>query len=75
MVQDYKTLNKYTVPDNTGPPLISELIERLHRKTLFIKFDVRMRYNNIHIKDSHQYKVAYTTPLGVFKPMVMNFGL
>ena len=75
MVQDYKTLNKHTVPDNTGPPLISELIDRLHRKTLFTKFDVRTGYNNIRIKDGHQYKAAFTTPLGVFEPMVMNFGL
>ena len=34
-----------------------------------------MEYNNIRIKDGHQHKAAFTTPLGVFEPMVMNFGL
>lgn len=75
VVQDYKKLNEHTILDNTGPPLISELIDRLHRKTLFTKFDVCMGYNNICIKNGHQHKAAFTTPLGVFEPMVMNFGL
>ena len=75
VVQDYKMLNKYTIPDNTGPPLISELIDRLHGKTLFTKFDIHMGYNNIRIKDGHQHKAAFTILLGVFEPMVMNFGL
>ena len=34
-----------------------------------------MGYNNIRIKDGHQHKAAFTTPLGMFEPMVMNFGL
>ena len=75
VVQDYKKLNEYTILDNTGPPLISELIDRLHGKTLFTKFDMCMEYNNICIKDGHQYRAAFTTPLGIFEPMVMNFGL
>jgi hypothetical protein len=75
VVQDYQTLNKYTVPDNTGPPLISDLIEQLHGKTLFTKFDIRMGYNNIRIKEGDQHKAAFTTPHGHYEPMVMNFGL
>ncbi len=75
VVQDYQTLNKYTVPDNTGPPLITDLIEQLHGKTLFTKFDIRMGYNNIRIKDGDQHKAAFTTPHGHYEPMVMNFGL
>jgi hypothetical protein len=34
-----------------------------------------MGYNNIRIADSDQEKAVFTTPLGQYEPMVMNFGL
>jgi hypothetical protein len=75
VVQNYKTLNEFTIPDKHPLPLITNLIEQLHGKTLFTKFDIRMGYNNIRIADGDQEKVAFTTLLGQYKPMVMNFGL
>jgi len=47
----------------------------LSGKSLFTKFDIRMGYNNIQIKEGDQEKAAFTTPLGQYEPMVMNFGL
>jgi hypothetical protein len=75
VVQDYRQLNSYTIPDKTPLPLISDLIQQLHGKTLFIKFDIRIGYNNIRIKDGDQEKATFTTPLGQYEPMVMSFGL
>jgi hypothetical protein len=75
VVQNYKTLNEFTIPDKHPLPLIMNLIEQLHGKTLFTKFDIRMGYNNIRIADGDQEKAAFTTPLGQYEPMVMNFGL
>jgi hypothetical protein len=75
VVQDYQQLNKYTVPDRHPLPLITELIEQLHGKQLFTKFDIQMGYNNIRIKKEDQHKAAFTTPLGQFKPTVMSFSL
>jgi hypothetical protein len=75
VVQNYKILNEHTIPDKHPLPLITNLIEQLHGKTLFTKFDIRMGYNNIRIADGDQHKVAFTTPLGQYEPMVMNFGL
>jgi hypothetical protein len=75
IVQNYKTLNEFTVPDKHPLPLITNLIEQLHGKTLFTKFDIHMGYNNIRIADGNQKKAAFTTPLGQYEPMVMNFGL
>jgi hypothetical protein len=34
-----------------------------------------MGYNNIRIAEGDQEKAAFTTPLGQYEPMVMNFGL
>ena len=75
VIQDYRKLNEHTVPDVSPLPLIKTLIEHLHGKTLFTKFDVRWGYHNIRIKDRDQEKVAFKTPIGQYEPMVMNFGL
>jgi len=47
VIQDYQTLNAWTVPDTSPLPLIAPLIEKLHGKTLFTKFDIRWGYHNI----------------------------
>jgi hypothetical protein len=75
VVQDYKTLNEFTILDKHPLPLITNLIEQLHGKVLFTKFDIRMGYNNIRIAEGDQEKAAFTTPLGQYEPMVMNFSL
>jgi hypothetical protein len=75
VVQDYKTLNDFTVPNKHPLPLITSLIEQLHGKVLFTKFNIRMGYNNIRIAEGDQEKAAFTTPLGQYELMVMNFGL
>jgi hypothetical protein len=75
VVQNYKILNEHTIPDKHPLPLITNLIEQLHGKTLFTKFDIHMGYNNIRIANGDQEKVVFTTPLGQYEPMVMNFGL
>ena len=72
VVQDYIKLNKFTKPDKHPLPLIADLINQLHGKMLFTKFDIRMGYNNIRIKEGNQEKAAFTTPLGQYEPMVMN---
>ena len=40
-----------------------------------MKFDIRWRYNNIHIKPGDKWKAAFLTPEGLFEPTVMFFGL
>jgi hypothetical protein len=75
VVQNYKILNEHTIPDKHPLPLITNLIKQLHGKTLFTKFDICMGYNNIRIADGDQEKAAFTTPLGQYEPIVMNFGL
>jgi len=39
-VQDYRNLNKWTIPNKYPLPLISELIYDLAEKRLFSKFDI-----------------------------------
>jgi len=74
-VQDYRNLNKWTIPNKYPLPLISELIYDLVEKRLFSKFDIRWGYNNIRIKEGDKYKAAFKTSEGLFEPTVMFFGL
>jgi len=75
LVQDYRNLNRWTIPNKYPLPLISDLIHDLAGKCLFTKFDICWGYNNIHIKEGNEYKAAFKTSEGLFEPTVMFFGL
>ena len=72
---DYRVLNSWTIKDNYPLPLINTILEHLQGKELFTKFDIRWGYENIRIKKEDQWKAAFKTPLGLFQPRVMFFGL
>lgn len=73
--QDYRYLNEGTVKNAYPLPLIGELVDRLKGATVFSKFDLRSGYNNVRIKDGHQWKAAFKCSKGLFEPTVMFFGL
>ena len=61
--------------NNYPLPLISDIIENMGTKRVFTKMDLRWGYNNVRIKEGDEWKAVFTTPEGLFKPMVMFFGL
>ena len=75
MVQDYRYLNEWTIKNDYPLPLISDVLENIGTKKVFMKMDLRWGYNNIRIKEGDEWNVAFTTPEGSFEPMVMFFGL
>jgi hypothetical protein len=56
-------------------PLIPELIDRLNGCSFYTKFNIQWGYNNVRIKEEDKWKAAFITNEGLFKPMVMFFGL
>lgn len=60
-VQDYRKLNAVTIKNRYPLPLASNIINHLTKAKIFTKFNVRWRYNNIHIKEADQWKVAFIT--------------
>jgi len=44
-------------------------------KKLFTKMDLRWGYNNVCIKEGDEWKVAFTTYVGLFEPVVIFFGM
>ena len=61
--------------NNYPLPLISDVLENIGTKKVFTKIDLRWGYNNVRIKKGDEWKVAFTTPEGSFKPTVMFFRL
>jgi len=61
--------NKYPLP------LISKLISQLRGARYFTKLDVRWGFNNVRIKPGDEWKAAFQTNRGLFKPLVMFFGM
>ena len=75
MVQDYRYLNEWTVKNKYPLPLISDVLENIGTKKVFMKMDLRWDYNNVRIKEGDEWKAVFMMPEGSFKPMVMFFGL
>src|SRR5882724_577557 len=63
---------------NTYPlPLIPDILNKVSEAKAkhFTKLDVLWGYNNVHIKEGDKWKAAFWTNRGLFKPLVMFFGL
>ena len=73
--QDYWWLDKGIIKNSYPLPLISDLVDQLKGAKYFTKLDVRWGYNNVRIKDGDQWKAAFKTSQGLFKPTVMFFGM
>src|SRR5258705_3317263 len=56
-------------------PLISDLMINLKGSKFFTKLDLQWGYNNVQIKEGNEWKAAFVTNRGLFKPTVMFFGL
>jgi len=75
LVQDYHALNAITVKNKYPLLLISELVSQLHGARYFTKLDVHWGFNNVCIKPRDEWKAAFHTNHGLFKSLVMFFGM
>ena len=63
------------IKNNYLLPLISDVLENIGTKKIFMKMDLRWGHNNVRIKEGDEWKAAFMMPEGLFKPTVMFFGL
>lgn len=75
LVVDYRILNSKIHLDEYPLPLSREIIDRLGRAKVYTKFDVRAGFNNIRIKEGHEWKTAFKTMFGLYEYRVMPMGL
>jgi Reverse transcriptase (RNA-dependent DNA polymerase) len=50
-------------------------MDKIKGAKFFTKFDVRWGYNNVRIRTEDQWKAAFKTNQGLFRPTVMFFGM
>ena len=72
---DYCPLNEVTIKNKYPLPRIDLLFDQLARAKVFSKIDLRSGYHQIKIKPEDIPKMAFTTRYGLYKYLVMSFGL
>ena len=72
---DYHNLNKVTIKNCYPLPLIPELTNRLVGATIFTKLDIQQAYHRVCMALGHEFKTAFKMQYGLFKYLVMPFGL
>jgi len=75
IVQDYRHINQWMIKNGYSLPLIADILDGVGKRKIFTKLDLRWGYNNVRIKEEDKWKVAFTTHIGAYEPMVMYFGL
>jgi len=75
MVMEYHSLNEQTIKNNYPLPLITDLIDNMKSKKVFMKMDLQWGFNNVRIKEGDKWKGAFTIHVGSFEPIVMFFGM
>ncbi|KAF8753984.1 hypothetical protein RHS01_06514 [Rhizoctonia solani] len=75
LVVDYQRLNNWTKKNIYLLPCPNDLMAQLCGAKIFTKLDLQWGYNNICVKEGDKWKTAFCTKYGLYKSLVMTFGL
>jgi hypothetical protein len=75
MCVDYRPLNEVTIKNKYPLPRIDILFDQLTGARVFSKIELRSGYHQTRIRPKDVPKTAFTTRYGLFKYLVMSFGL
>ncbi|CCO30518.1 Retrotransposable element Tf2 155 kDa protein type 2 [Rhizoctonia solani AG-1 IB] len=75
LVVDYRCLNNWTKKNVYPLPCPDNLMSKLQGAKIFTKLDLQWGYNNVRVKEGDEWKTAFCTKYGLFKSLVMTFGL
>ena len=75
MVQDYQHINQWMIKNRYPLSLIVDILDRVGKRKVFTKLDLRWEYNNVRIKEGDEWKAVFTIHIGAYEPTVMYFGL
>jgi len=51
MVQDYQYINQWAIKNRYPLPLITDILDGVGKRKVFMKLDLRWEYNNVRIKE------------------------
>ncbi|KAF8752407.1 hypothetical protein RHS01_07839 [Rhizoctonia solani] len=75
LVVDYCCLNNRTKKNVYLLPRPDNLMAQLCGAKVFTKLDLRWGYDNVRVKEGDEWKTAFQTKYGLYKSLVMTFGL
>ena len=67
-------MNDVTIKNAYPIPRIDQIMDQVKGSSIFSKFDLKSGYNQIRIKESHEFMAAFVTPWGAFELLVVGFG-
>jgi len=74
MMQDYCHINQGTIKNKYPLSLIVNILDKVGKRKVFTKLDLRWDYNNVRIKEGDKWKTASIMHIGAYEPTVMYFG-
>jgi transposase InsO family protein/predicted aspartyl protease len=72
---DYRRVNNLIQTDSFPLPLVEDLMDKLTGMKLFSKLDLTKGFWQIPMDEQSRHVLAFSTPLGLFEPRVMPFGM
>jgi hypothetical protein len=75
LVVDYSGINEGTIKNRYPLLLLQDTLMNLSKAKYLKKLDIRRAYNLIHMAKGEEWKTAFHTHYGLFKSLVMTFGL
>ena len=72
---DYRNFNVMTIKNRYLISLIREILYRLIKVKVYIKFDIIIAYNVLRMIFKEKWKIVFRTRYDLYKYLVMLFGL
>jgi hypothetical protein len=72
---DYRILNTITIKNYYPLPLIQETLARLSRAKIYMKLDIIIVFNRIHITKGQEYLTVFNIRYGLYETLIILFGL
>ena len=75
MCINFRMLNEQAKTDAYPIPQINKILDCLCKARVFSKIDLNKLYHQVAIEPLHTYKTAFLTKYGLFRSLVLLFGL